>query len=308
MISGFMPIRNALRLGYPFREAIASAHAVVDELVVVDGYSEDGTYPILQELARTFPKIRLRQHPWDPVSINGSAFRNAANFARAAATGDYLLQLDASDVIPEEDVEPIRDLPRRFPRKELFGLPYIQLLGCIEFTSEMRWRFSRNLPSIRSIYDGWTMGYALRPVDLARPREWKRLLARAAVRLLQDHVAEDFPEQLVVLPRPIFHYYGMFPSAFLEKMGSKIFLQRNPRYAELTAKNPAVDRILEQYRSTGDWDAFWEEARAFTQELGARGPLNKVIDTHRRIPPELHPAIVRPQIGRAAYDPNAPLG
>ncbi|MCI4346608.1 MAG: glycosyltransferase, partial [Thermoplasmata archaeon] len=147
-ISGFMAVRNGFRQGYPFREAIRAALPVVDELVVEDGQSEDGTYEELEALASSLPKLRLSRHGWDTVSTNGSAIRNALDHARRQARGAYIWQVDANEVLPEQDVEVLRGLPSAYPDKELFGLPYIQLLGQIEFTSEVRWRFARNLSSI----------------------------------------------------------------------------------------------------------------------------------------------------------------
>lgn len=307
MISGFLAIRNGLRGGYPFREAIASALPAVDEFVIVDGMSDDGTLPLLQQLAARYGKIRLSQHAWDGVSVNGSAIRNAQNFARGEARGEYLLQVDANEILPPEDVEAIRHLPSRFPRKELFALPYLQLLGRLEFTSEMRWRFARNLPTIRSLYDGWTLGYSLRARDFLRPREWKRMLGRGALRLAQDHLAVDLPEQSVVLPRPIFRYYGLFPESFAAKMQSKQFFQRNPAYRDLSAGAPGIDRSAASYRSTGDWDAFWESMYELTQTVARGGSLNKNLETRRLLPVAMHPEIIQHQLGRAAYDPAAPL-
>ena len=43
MISGFMIVKDVLRQGYPFVEAIASALPICDEFLISDGYSTDGT-------------------------------------------------------------------------------------------------------------------------------------------------------------------------------------------------------------------------------------------------------------------------
>ncbi|MCI4363845.1 MAG: hypothetical protein L3K13_06040 [Thermoplasmata archaeon] len=306
-ISGFMAVRNGLRLGYPFREAIRAALPVVDEFVVEDGHSEDGTYELLELLASSEPKLRLSRHGWDPVSTNGSAIRNALDHARRLARGDYIWQVDANEVLPGQDVDAMRALPTSYPEKELFGLPYAQLLGPIEFTSEVRWRFARNLPSIHPLYDGWTMGYRLGAGDLARPRELKRLVKRAAVRVAQDHIATDLPEQLVVLPRPIFRYYGLFPEAFLRKMAGKQFFQSNPEYARLATGSPDAEALLEEYRRSGDWNRFWEKVYELHASVLSSSPLNKELRSHRAIPPGDHPELVRPLLGLPEYPAKTPV-
>jgi glycosyl transferase family 2 len=296
-----MAIRNGLRLGYPFREAIRAALPAVDELVVEDGQSEDGTFEILEGIAKSEPKLRLSRHPWDATSTNGSAIRNALDHARLQAQGEYIWQVDANEVLPEQDVESLRALPASYPAKELFGLPYIQLLGSIEFTAEVRWRFARNLSSIHPLYDGWTMGYRLGVGDLARPRELKRLVKRAAVRVAQDHIATDLPEQLVVLPRPVFRYYGLFPEPFLRKMAGKQFYQSNAEYARLGSGSSEAEGLLREYKSSGDWNRFWERVYDLHRSILASSPLNKELRTRRSIPHDEHPRVVQPLLGLAGY-------
>jgi hypothetical protein len=275
---------------------------------VVDGHSSDGTFEHLTELSKGEPKIRLSQHRWDQVSVNGSAIRNALEHARSLATGEYIWQVDANEVLPEEDVESVRALPAQYPAKELFGLPYVQLLGAIEFTAEVRWRFARNLPTIHPLYDGWTMGYRLGPRDLSRPRELKRMLKRASVRVAQDRLATDLPEQLVVLPRPIFRYYGLFPEAFLRKMVGKRFFQANPEYGRLGTGSPDAEPILAEYRQSRDWDRFWDRMYDLHLSVLKDSPLNKELRSRRKIPPEQHPSSVRPLLGRAEYPWPPPGG
>ena len=59
------------------------------ELIIVDDCSSDGTYDILQRLARDFPEIRLYRHPKN--AGKGAAVRTAIE----NATGDFALIQDA---------------------------------------------------------------------------------------------------------------------------------------------------------------------------------------------------------------------
>jgi len=53
VISGFTFVHNALRVGIPIRESIKAVRPYVDEMVVVDAHSDDGT----RELLRTMPEV-----------------------------------------------------------------------------------------------------------------------------------------------------------------------------------------------------------------------------------------------------------
>jgi len=57
-------IRNGISRGYPFIEAFSVWRGFVDEFVIVDGFSDDGTWEFLQRLAGTWPELRLlRREP-----------------------------------------------------------------------------------------------------------------------------------------------------------------------------------------------------------------------------------------------------
>src|SRR5690348_8336631 len=59
------------------------------EVVIVDDCSTDGTYPILERLAQSFPQIQLYRH--ERNSGKGAAVRTAIG----KATGDFSLIQDA---------------------------------------------------------------------------------------------------------------------------------------------------------------------------------------------------------------------
>lgn len=287
-----MVLRNGISFGYPFRESILSALPVVDEMLVgVDPLSEDGTLPAVELLARMYPKIRVSEVGWSPHSTNGSAMRDALITVKEQCRGDYVFEVDANEIIPPEDVPFLRNLPRRFPSKELFGLPYIQLLGVHEFTSEVRYRFAKNSPSIRPVYDSWTMDYAFRPIDLIHAKEVKRMVSRLALRLLRDRIAIDMPEQDVVLPSPIHKYYGLFPEPFVAKLRSKAFHQDNQEYITM------ADRA-DELRHRRDWMGFWNGVYELHQQYHTW----KTFDYWYERPPETHPSCIRNLIGKERYE------
>ena len=63
----------------------------VDEIIVVDSYSTDGTYQYLQ----AHPKVKVLQHPF-------ANFTSQKSFALKQATNDWVLFLDADEVVSGE--------------------------------------------------------------------------------------------------------------------------------------------------------------------------------------------------------------
>lgn len=62
-----------------------------DEIIVVDSYSTDGTFEFLQ----AHPKVKVLQHPF-------ANFTSQKSFALKQASNDWVLFLDADEVVPEE--------------------------------------------------------------------------------------------------------------------------------------------------------------------------------------------------------------
>lgn len=90
-ISTYAIIRNGINLDFPIKEVIDSHLAYADEFVLVDGYSDDGTWELLQELQGERPKLKLFQNEWvKKADLMGEQ----KTFARRQCTGDWLVQTD----------------------------------------------------------------------------------------------------------------------------------------------------------------------------------------------------------------------
>ncbi len=87
---------------------LSSAAGIADEIIVVDTGSTDRT----KEIAARFTD-RIYEYPWH------DDFAAARNFAFSKGTGDYLLWLDADDVIPEHQREKLLDLKRRLSADDI---------------------------------------------------------------------------------------------------------------------------------------------------------------------------------------------
>ena len=93
---------------------LESAAALVDEIVIVDTGSTDGT----KEIARQFTD-KLFDFPW------ADDFAAARNFSFDRAGGDYCMWLDADDVIEEADRVRFRAMREQLlPQADVVMLPY----------------------------------------------------------------------------------------------------------------------------------------------------------------------------------------
>jgi glycosyltransferase involved in cell wall biosynthesis len=82
-------------------KSIASVRSVVDEIIVVDTGSTDGTPGIAERLG-----AKVFHYKWD------DNFSNARNFAISHATGEWILSLDADETIAEKDLTAVKSLAR----------------------------------------------------------------------------------------------------------------------------------------------------------------------------------------------------
>jgi hypothetical protein len=106
-ISGFSFARNAVKLDYPLREALLSALAVVDEMIVVvaPGDPDDDTRGLVQSLGD--PRIRVIDAVWDDTRRH-LAYSDLTNVALDACSGDWCLYLQADEVLHEDDAASLR--------------------------------------------------------------------------------------------------------------------------------------------------------------------------------------------------------
>ncbi|WP_249009148.1 glycosyltransferase family 2 protein [Conexibacter sp. DBS9H8] len=88
---------------------LAAVASAVDEIIVVDTGSVDGTV----EIAHHYGALVL-EHPWT------GSFAQARNVSFAAATGDWILYLDADEVLVAGDAPALAELRRQTWREAFF--------------------------------------------------------------------------------------------------------------------------------------------------------------------------------------------
>jgi len=130
-LSGIVPVRNNISLGYCAELSVASMLPICDQVIVSDGGSTDGTLEFFQEWASREPKILVLNYPWDnPVGDHWFLSR-WINWSLKFATGSSQCQLDADEVFDPSSYPMMRLFvkerkPAWFHRVNLWGDPWTE--------------------------------------------------------------------------------------------------------------------------------------------------------------------------------------
>ena len=147
-IAGYTHVFNAESQGFPYIESIKSMLGFCDEVVVVDGGSNDGTVEKIKEICDERVKVFVHEWDWNEPGMDGMQ----KAFGRAMCSvgpNDFLWQQDADEVVHEDDYEKIKEIVKQFPRDaDLIHLPVVELWGNGNSVRTDRhswkWRLSRN--------------------------------------------------------------------------------------------------------------------------------------------------------------------
>jgi len=174
-VSGITIAYQAESNGYPVAESIRSMLPLCDEVIVNIGQSEDGTKAAVLGIGS--PKIRLLEEPWNlDLREKGLLLSRETNRALDAATGDWVVYLQADEVLHEDDLTPLAAwIGRAAGRRGTDGLSlaYLHFYGSPAFVQDhpFKWyrravRVVRRDPAIRSVGDA----LKFRRFDRGRPR------------------------------------------------------------------------------------------------------------------------------------------
>ena len=153
-VSGLTLGYQALTNGYQLGECIRSMLPVVDEVVANIGASDDGTREAV--LAAGGDKVRLLAEPWD-VSLRekGLLLSRETNRGMEKCTGDWILYLQADEVLHEDDLGLLREcieLASRNPRVDALSFRYLHFYGGPRWVQDHPFRWYRR--AVRAVKNG----------------------------------------------------------------------------------------------------------------------------------------------------------
>jgi hypothetical protein len=103
-ISLYTAMKNCKRQDYPFMEMLRHHLPLADEIVVNEGYSDDGTY---EAIANLDPKMRVFRTNWERPK-GEDWWIHFKDEARRRCTGDWCIHLDCDEFIPDWEFAEIR--------------------------------------------------------------------------------------------------------------------------------------------------------------------------------------------------------
>ncbi len=149
-LSGYTTTKNVICSDYPWKESIQSMLDFCDEVVVVDGGSNDGTWENLKSWSENEKKLRVYQvkRDWDHYRFAVFDGQQKA-VARSLCKGDWCWQMDIDEVVHENDYKKVKKLARQIPKSvKIVCLPVIDYWGKEDKVrvdvNPWKWRLSRN--------------------------------------------------------------------------------------------------------------------------------------------------------------------
>jgi len=153
-LSGYTTTLNCIRHKYPWQSSIQSMLDFCDEVVVMDGGSDDGTWEKLEEWSGSEDRLNIERVVRDWTHPRFAVFDGLQKAeARKRCTGEFCWQQDADEVVHEDDYQKIRNLIRSFPSQvDLVSLPVVEYWGKNNKVrmdvNPWKWRLSRHKPHI----------------------------------------------------------------------------------------------------------------------------------------------------------------
>lgn len=163
-VSGFSIVRNAVRYGYPVAESLRSLAALVDEIVVAVGKSDDGTLELLRSL--DLPGLTILETVWDEaLRVGGRVLAQQTNLALSACRHPWAFYLQADEVVHEADHPRIRAALQRWGADEsvdALRFRFLHFEGTYAYVNYVRYRkqcrLVRNNGQILSVGDAAGFG------------------------------------------------------------------------------------------------------------------------------------------------------
>jgi hypothetical protein len=282
-VSGATILDGVVRLGYPFRESLQSLLPLVDELVVNVGPADDGTWEAVRALGD--PRIRPFRADWDRSPREGAVLSEQTNLALARCGGDWIVYLQADEVLHEDDLPRLRRALERnlarateglvFDYVHLFGSPHVLIDDWLAYYPRAVRAVKRGI-GIESAGDaaGFVRRFGSRSRGLIKARSGARVFhygrcgpeeerVARAVSLSSLYSAGPAPDAASLIPRnlearrDLRAFTGSHPVAMRERVAAAPAPVVRPRGSSWPALVRAYARFLASPR------VFRDQARPF---------------------------------------------
>jgi hypothetical protein len=213
--------------------------------------------------------------------------------------GEYILYIQANEVIHEKSWEYLRNIHEIWPVTWTFSLPFWWLVRDLWFGESYRLRMGRNIGILEAEVDVFSLGlkktFMLKEFfkALVNPYYFARIIYRGLHSIYAYKKGSPRYSLPVVLPRPVFRYAVVYPLDYIRKMRGRLeFWKKDPSMASVEKRIQELEALA---LKEGDQDKIarrvLEMMRADTWKLGV--PPSLYPDHMLKIPVEEHPKIMR---------------
>jgi hypothetical protein len=138
LVSGFTIVRNAEKLGYPFKESVRSVLPLCDEFWIGCGDSEDATLEFCHTLvAESGGKVKVFETTWTRENQSGGfQLKKQTDEVLRRCAGKWCLYIQADELMHEADFDSIRAaMEVATPRADIDGLlfDYLHFYGNYDY-------------------------------------------------------------------------------------------------------------------------------------------------------------------------------
>jgi hypothetical protein len=168
-VSGFTLIRNGTQFDYPYIESLRSLLPLVDELIINVGVGTDDTLQKIKTFASNegHGKVSYFESVWpldDPEKKkSGIILSEQTNLALERCTGDWMIYLQADEVLHEADYAGLRAaLARNLDDPSVEGLlfDYVHFYGSFDVIQQTRSAYRREVRAIKRSTNAKSVGDA----------------------------------------------------------------------------------------------------------------------------------------------------
>jgi hypothetical protein len=159
-ISVVFAIKNGLKNGYCFWESLQSCLPLADELIISDGYSQDGTYEALLKFKDKYCKnipTNLYQDEWEEKSYHGEVIAKVSQRAIDRATKEWILMVQADEIYHPLTIDYIKEIATK-PYNAI-SFPFLHFLRALRPSNDgykEAIRMVRRSKNVKLKGDGWS--------------------------------------------------------------------------------------------------------------------------------------------------------